>query len=666
MTRLLNFPVSLLPMKTCPKCSRTYDDASLNFCLDDGEWLTDDDSGGGESTKILPSSTDPSEAETRQNLRSTDETAVLPAATDPISHRKQKIGLLIAAGILVAAAAGLAVYKWVPLSDAPDSVAMPQIETEKLTGNGTIDEATISPDGKFLAYLEVRNERLSLHVKQIETGSTVEILREGEFEDINNLLYSPDGNFVYFSAIDKAKGVSLYKVAALGGSPVPIPIPSSTFSLSPDGSQFAFFEDNAKTTETSINVANADGSGMRKLLTKTGKKFFEGATAWAPDGDRLLVVEGDDDRTPEPALSLALYSLKDNTLTSLGSGRWERVGTAAWSSTGKFIYLLGNRAAGPLRVWRVSASTGEAVEITKNDRTYRDLSITTDGTRAVTTEVELRSGVWVSPDLDPMKAVEVLPGRGDTWGLSWLPDGRILYISDQSGAPEIWIMNADGSGQKQITNDRISKSDPSVSPDGKTVAYSSPIDGFQLFTVPVSGGSPTKIDTKLIGPENPAFSNDGKYLAFSAWANGKRSIFRIPVAGGDPERLTEYSASEPAYSPDGSLIACYFLAGSDRFASLGLIPSDGGPPVKTFEIPLTVNNGRAPVWTPDGKQITYVVAIASTADLWAQPAEGGDSVRLSQFSRPWMARQAYSRDGKRIAITRGERTTDAILLKGLE
>ena len=184
--------------------------------------------------------------------------------------------------------------------------------------------------------------------------------------------------------------------------------------------------------------------------------------------------------------------------------------------------------------------------------------------------------------------------------------------------------------------------------------------------MPVTGGNPKRVDTKLIGPANPVFSGDGKYLAFTSWADGKQSIFRIPVAGGPSERLTEYFASEPAYSPDGSLIACYFLKGDDEFFSLGIIPADGGLPVMTFEIPPPSFGSIAPVWSPDGKQITYVVAAALKADLWAQSVDGGEPVRLSEFSRPWMGRQAYSRDGKRIAVTRGERITDVVMLRGLE
>lgn len=661
------FPVSLLPMKTCPKCRRPYEDETLNFCLDDGAWLKDDDPAGGESTKILPSTTDPGEAKTRQKFGTTDETAVLPEATDPGVRKRRNTGLLIAAGAVIVAATGLATYKWVPFSDPPGYEDLPQIETERLTGSGTVAKAAISPDGKFLAYAELKDGKESMYVKQIETNSTVEILKEGEFENINNLLFSPDGNFVYFAAIDKQRNMSIHKVAALGGSPVPVPIRSLTFSLSKDGSRIAFFQDNAKTTETAISVAKADGSGIQKVISKSGKQWLAASTAWSPEGDQLAIVEGDDDRSPEPTLSLAIYSLKDGARTSLGSARWDRIIAVLWSPTGRFIYLTGNREAGaPLSLWRVSASTGETVQITKNDRSYHELSITSDGSRLVTTEGEVRTGVWVSPDLDPMKSVEVLPGRGDTWGLNWLPDGRIVYVSDQSGAPEVWVMNADGSDQKQLTNDRVSKSEPTVSRDGKTIAYSSPIDGGQLFTVPTSGGNPSRLETKLTAPANPAYSRDGNYLAFSAWVDGKQSIFRILVAGGTSERLTEYSAMEPAYSPDGSHIACYYFKSDEEFLTLGIIPAAGGQPIKSFEIPLATMTWMAPVWTPDGKQITFTVAPAETADLWAQPVDGGTAVRLSELPRPWIARHAYSTDGKRIAITRGERITDTIMLKGLE
>lgn len=640
----------------------------MNFCLDDGEWLDPDEVEN--DTRILPSDRQPSEAPTRQKIARTDETAVLP--TDALEKSqlertgkpsmKAVFGAVLA--LIIVLAAGFGFYRMYRPTGTPKP--LPTVESERLTGDGKVREAAISPDGKFLAYLDIRGNEKAMRVKQIETNSTVEILKEGDFEDINNVTFSPDGNFVYFGGIDRDRKISVYKVATLGGTPISVPIKAMTFSLSPDGKRIAYYEEDGKTTETAISVANLDGTGARKIASRNGRKWIDPGTSWSPDGNSLIICEGDDDREPNPLISLAIYSLKDETVRSLGSGRWDRIDNSgiAWDPSGDSVYLIGSASGGePMRIWRVSIPDGETAELTNNEKDYRGLSITADGTRLVTSEEEIRSGIWVSPDLDPMNAVEALPARGDTWSLDWTPDGRIVYISNQSGAPEVWSMNADGTDQKQLTNDRIAKSTPSVSPDGKTVVYHSPIDGFQLFKVPIGGGSPSRIETGQTGPEDASFSPDGKYIIFTAWPDGKQSIFRMPAGGGRAERLTNYFSVEPRYSPDGSAIACFFIAPDDQYLSLGVISAEGGAPVKKFRVPLTSATSRGPLWTPDGKSINYLVLEGEKTDLWAQPLDGGDPVRLTDFDRPWIQRRAYSRDGNRIAITRGESLRNAVMLK---
>src|SRR5678816_4150984 len=83
-----------------------------------------------------------------------------------------------------------------------------------------------------------------------------------------------------------------------------------------------------------------------------------------------------------------------------------------------------------------------------------------------------RTAVRGTSDLNPANAKAVMPSTGDTWGLSWTPDGRIVYVSDQTGDAEVWIMNADGSESKPLTSDRIVKAIPVVSPDGRYIVYS--------------------------------------------------------------------------------------------------------------------------------------------------------------------------------------------------
>lgn len=662
-------------MKSCPKCGRSYEDLSLNFCLDDGEWLAGGD-GDGKPTRSMPAESDPGEAATKHKILDTDteQTAILPTGSLPgssTSHEKQfkwKLAVPIVIGLVAVIAVGFGLYRWISSSDAEGSSPRPEIVAERLTGDGRTREAAISPDGKLLAYLQVENAQQSLWVRQIETNSTVEILKEGDFAAITNLTYSPDGNFVFFGGIKPGGSESVYKVPSLGGSPLRIPVESMFFSLSPDGERIAFYGENSTTSETWISVARLDGSGVKKIASRSGQKFLKPQTAWSPDGNYVAFVEGDDEALPGPDISLVVFSLRDDNETRVVSHKWrdslsESIG---WEGSGQHIYLMAEESLeAPMQLWRISFPDGDVVRLTSNQRDYIGVSISAQSNSIVTIEQESRSGIWVSDDLDPNKTVEVFPARGDTYGLDWTPDGRIVYISDQSGAFEVWVMNPDGTGQKQLTNDRESKALPNVSPDGETVVYFVPGSASMIMTVPISGGTPKKVSVEAVGPYDPSFSADGKWILYSAWTGGKNRIYRVPASGGRAERLTDYTAFGPRSSPDGSTIACFIIPDGQSRTSLAIIPAEGGAPLKTFEIPITAGSKRLPRWMPDGKAITYMGYIGERSDLWAQPIDGSPRFKLTDFGRPWLSRRAYSRDGKRIAVTRGEVFWNAVMLKDL-
>ena len=664
----------ILQMKSCPKCGRAYDDASLNFCLDDGEWLVDD-TAEGEPTRSMPPEIDPGEAATRYKVVNTDETAILPTGSIPGSSaaagkpNRSKLIISAVVGLIVVAAGGYGIYRWMSVPGDAETEPRPEISLGRLTGDGRTREAAVSPDGKFLAYLQVENEKESLWVRQIETNSTVEILKEGDFAAITNLTFSPDGNFVFFGGIEAGSAESVYKVATLGGSPLKTPIETMSFSLSRDGEMVAYYGENPTTSETWLSLARLDGSDVRKIVSRTGKKFVKPQTAWSPDGNYVAFVEGDDDALPGPDISLTVYSIKDGKESAIVSHKWTESFNEglAWDNTGRYVYLMAQEPnEGISQLWRISFPNGETVKLTSNQKDYFGISVTADGNSIVTVEQEGRSGVWVSEDLDPNKAVEVFPARGDTWGLDWTPDGRIVYVSDQSGAPEVWVMNPDGTGQKQLTTDRIPKMLPVASPDGKEIVYYHSGSGSQIYIVPVSGGTPRRLNTELVSPADPSYSPDGRWIVYSAWTGGKNRIYRVPASGGKSERLTDYTAFGPRYSPDGSAIACFSIPDGESRTVLAMIPAEGGPPIKTFEIPVTSGSRRGPVWTPDGKSITFMDYVGERSDLWAQPIDGSPRFKLTDFGRPWLSRRAYSKDGKRIALTRGEIFWNAVMLKGLK
>jgi Tol biopolymer transport system component len=108
-----------------------------------------------------------------------------------------------------------------------------------------------------------------------------------------------------------------------------------------------------------------------------------------------------------------------------------------------------------------------------------------------------------------------LPAIADNGHPDWSPDGRsIVYTSTAGGDWGIWVMNADGSGKRQLTNTPALDAEPAWSPDGSSIAFRrTDATGSDLMIVPAAGGEAVRI--AMAGEQRmPAWSPDGKLIAF--------------------------------------------------------------------------------------------------------------------------------------------------------
>lgn len=110
-------------------------------------------------------------------------------------------------------------------------------------------------------------------------------------------------------------------------------------------------------------------------------------------------------------------------------------------------------------------------------------------------------------------------GKLEQWGLPWFTGKRILdkivFVSDRSGTNEVYVMNPDGTGQRQLTTDSKVLSAPTISAAGNRVAFVSMIGSVsQIMAVGSGGGAPYAL-TSSTGPKlHPQYSPDGKKLAY--------------------------------------------------------------------------------------------------------------------------------------------------------
>jgi eukaryotic-like serine/threonine-protein kinase len=208
-----------------------------------------------------------------------------------------------------------------------------------------------------------------------------------------------------------------------------------------------------------------------------------------------------------------------------------------------------------------------------------------------------------------------------------------------------------------------------VSRDGRWIAYVKRERERSLRVKQIATGS----EITVVPPRdnffqvNEAFTPDGNYLYYvhSDAVNGNVSnIYSVPSLGGPSRKIVVDVNSAPAFSPDGKRIVYRRIVLDKGEDQLLVANADG-----TGEgmILTRKSNWIEGLWTPDNRAVTYLRIVGSAEDLYMQPLAGGAAVRLMHFdSEPTrVIAYAWSRDGKKIAITRNRfNDTDVVMFTG--
>jgi Tol biopolymer transport system component len=313
----------------------------------------------------------------------------------------------------------------------------------------------------------------------------------------------------------------------------------------------------------------------------------------------------------------------------------------------------------------VSYPTGDARLLTNDLSDYRNLSLTADSTALVASVQDSTSNLWVAPVAQPSGGQQLTSSKHNgNFGVAWAPDGRIIYRSNESASDELWSIGADGRDKRQLTNDGNSKGRyPCVTPDGRYIVFDSyRSDAIQLWRIDIDGSNLKLLMT------GPGFSGDcsrsDQWVVYTTYGLGGFSIWKVSIDGGEPTQLVNKYAMIPSISPDGKLIACYYVADSSRATKLGIFPIEGGEPLKQFDLLTTAGSGSPPVrWMPDGRSIAYIANQGGVSNIWLQSVDGGPPKQMTDFTTGRVFWFDISRDGKSLAMSRGTVTSDVVLMK---
>jgi serine/threonine protein kinase/Tol biopolymer transport system component len=567
-----------------------------------------------------------------------------------------------------------------PRHESPSSFS--QMTITPVTSSGNIHSVAISSDGKWLCYVADEKGTHAIWIRQLATGSTVQV-EIGSPGEIEGLTFSLDGNYLYFVKRDASAGLgTLFQVPSLGGSPHQVIADvDSPVSFSPDGKRFTFVRDSTKLKNSSLLIANADGTGEQTLLTLTRPNFLSNAgPAWSPDGKRIAISDNPDGEFNK--FAIGTVDVDSGIKTRLGSSDWIVPDQMAWLPEGSAVLFPArvNKTSLNSQLYEVSYPGGEARRITNDLNFYIDASITSDGSTLATVQVGLTGNLWItnfgsSASLSSPRQITSGINRADgISGIVWAPGDKIIYGYYSSGALRLASTSPEGTNIHDVSPSAETPGWLSGCGDGRHFIFSSRGSGggSTIWRADIDGTNVTQLSTDKIDV-HPACSPDGKFVVYVNVLDPVNRLMKIGIDGGAAAEITKMEAESPAISPDGSSVAVAYTPDLTKTTKLlAIVGLNGGEIQSTYDLPKDValngDGGQKLVWTKDGRSVLYPVNKDGIVTLWAQPisSTGAKRVPAKQLMSlgpdfEWGA-YALSPDGKKIIYANGHVVTDAVLI----
>jgi serine/threonine protein kinase/Tol biopolymer transport system component len=617
---------------------------------------------------------------------------------------------LVAAALVAAAGVG---FGWWGLvrsgreASAPSAFQTMRVSTQ--TSRGDVLHTAISPDGRYLAYVAGDVGRSTLRVRQVETGSDVEVLPPAEAA-LESPAFSPDGNYVFYLArkADRPNYRSLLQVPSLGGTPRERVFDvDSRVSFSPDGGRIAFWRGVPRTSESHLVVFDLEASRERVLATVKDPEVYQGSPAWSPDGARIAAALLE--AAPDLETTIALFDSSTGARTDFLALSRTVTSSLAWLHDGRGLVATCEDLRGALfeQVFLVSHPEARVQQVTNDFNVYLGASVSRGqeaiaavrqsrlanlwladagggAARAITSITNPEDSnigfaapgadtvVFAAPRDHVIQVFAVGAGGGEPRALttgsthSFNPRGAagvvVLDREDASGV-HIWRVAPDGTGLRQLTSG-LGEQVAALSPDGRLAAFVPYDSPRTVKLVSTETGEVTTLATDASG--TLGFSPDSTRVLVGRLETDAQGLSRavweaLPTTGGAATASFRPlgTAVDPAWGPHGKSLT--FRNRSDPAWNVYRLAEGANEPTRVTRF--TEGRLTAHAWSPDGTRLAVVHRTGDGANVWVTAPDGTRPTQVTQMSAADVFAVRWLPDGRRLVVSAGKLSRDAVLIR---